>query len=77
MPYQTRKIRGKNCYRVTKKSGKNNRKSLNKNNKSFKNKTVFSKCTTKEKADKQLRLLRALQYNKNFVFRPKKVSSNK
>ena len=74
MPYQTRKVRGKNCYRVTKKvskTAKNNRKSLNKNNKTFKNKTVFSKCTTKEKADKQLRLLRALQYNKNFVFRPK------
>ena len=70
MPYQSRKVRGKNCYRVTKKIKKTG-KPLNKNNKSIKNKTVFSKCTTKEKADKQVRLLRALQYNKNFVFRPK------
>jgi hypothetical protein len=73
MPYQTRKVRGKNCYRVTKKvskTDKNNKKNV-KTVKNNKLRTVFSKCTTKEKADKQLRLLRALQYNKNFVFRPK------
>lgn len=71
MPYQSRKIRGKNCYSVTKKlskTAKNNKKS----GKSEKNKTVFSKCTTKEKAQKQLNLLRALQYNKNFVYRANK-----
>ena len=51
MPYSTRKVRGKNCYRVYNK----------------KNKKVFSKCTTKKRAKKQLRLLRAIQYNKNFV----------
>jgi hypothetical protein len=31
------------------------------------NKRVFSKCTTKARAMKQLRLLRAIQYNKSFV----------
>lgn len=51
MPYQTRKVRGKKCYRVYNK----------------KTKKVFAKCTTKEKASKQLRLLRAIENNKNFV----------
>ena len=50
MPYKTRKVRGKNCYKVYKPTdGK-----------------VFSKCTTKEKAKKQLRLLRAIQNSKKF-----------
>lgn len=51
MPYDTRKIRGKNCYKV-----------YNKNNK-----RVFAKCTTQKRATSQLRLLRAILYNKNFV----------
>jgi hypothetical protein len=51
MPYGTRKVRGQNCYRVFNK----------------KNKKVFSKCTTRKNATKQLRLLRAIQYNKKFV----------
>ena len=51
MPYRTRKLRGKPCYRVFNKS----------------NKRVFSKCTTRAKAQKQLRLLRALEFNKKFV----------
>ena len=51
MPYTSRKIRGKNCIRVSNKQ----------------NKHIFSKCTTRSKAKKQLRLLRALQFNKNFV----------
>lgn len=57
MPYTMRKVPKKNCYRII------NRKT----------KKVFSKCATKENAKKQLRLLRAIQYNKNFVFirRPK------
>lgn len=50
MPYKTRKVRGKNCYKVYKP----------------KDKRVFSKCTTKENAIKQMRLLRALQFNKSF-----------
>jgi hypothetical protein len=32
-----------------------------------KTRQVFAKCTTQKKADKQLRLLRALEYNPNFV----------
>jgi len=51
MPYKSRKVRGKNCYRVTNKL----------------NKKVFSKCTSKENALKQMKLLRAIEFNKNFV----------
>jgi hypothetical protein len=52
-----RKIRKSSCYKVS------NRKT----------KRVFSKCTTKENAKKQLKLLRAIQYNKNFKPRSKRV----
>ena len=51
MPYTIRKVRNKTCYRI-----------INK-----RTKKVFSNCATKENAAKQLRLLRALQYNKSFV----------
>ena len=51
MPYRLRKVSGKNCYRV-----------LNK-----RSKKVFAKCTSRVKANKQLRLLRAIENNKNFV----------
>jgi hypothetical protein len=51
MPYTLRKVANKNCYKVM------NRKT----------KRVFAKCTTKEKAKKQIRLLNAIEYNKNFV----------
>ena len=51
MPYKTRKVRNKKCYTVYKSKGK---------------RKVFSKCATKENAIKQIRLLRALQFNKNF-----------
>lgn len=50
MPYATRKVRGKPCYRVY------NRKT----------RRVFSKCSSKENAIKQMRLLRAIQNNKSF-----------
>jgi hypothetical protein len=46
-----RKVPNKNCYRVS------NRKS----------KRVMAKCASKKNAIKQLRLLRAIQNNKNFV----------
>ncbi len=46
-----RKVKNKSCYRVYKK----------------KTKKIFAKCTTKKNATRQLRLLRALQYNKKFV----------
>ena len=61
MPYTIRKVANKNCYKVM------NRKT----------KRVFSKCTTKEKAKKQLRLLNAIEYNKNFVPRGKTYKKNK
>lgn len=56
MPYTIRKVTKKDCYKVM------NRKT----------KRVFAKCTTKEKAKKQLRLLNAIEYNKNFV--PRKTA---
>jgi hypothetical protein len=51
MPYQSRKVRGKKCYRVYNK----------------KTKKIFAKCTSKENASKQLRLLMAIENNKNFI----------
>jgi|LauGreSBDMM110SN_4_FD.fasta_scaffold266193_1 hypothetical protein len=53
LPYEKVYIRSKKCYSVRRKNKKNPR--------------VFSKCTSKEKATKQLRLLSALLYNPNFV----------
>jgi len=63
MPYSIRKVKGKPCYRVYNK----------------KTKKVFAKCSTPENAKKQLILLRALQYNKNFVLkkRPKNKTAKK
>lgn len=46
-----RKVKGKNCYRVSNK----------------KTKKVFAKCTTKKNATRQMRLLRAIENNKNFI----------
>jgi len=46
-----RKVKGKNCYRVSNK----------------KTKKVFAKCTSKKNATRQMRLLRAIENNKNFV----------
>jgi hypothetical protein len=46
MPYTLRKVPNKKCYRVTNK----------------KSRRIMAKCTTKTKANKQLRLLRALEY---------------
>ena len=51
MPYRVRKVSGKKCYRVSNKRSKK----------------VFAKCTSKKNATRQLRLLRAIQNNKNFV----------
>ena len=51
MPYATRKVRNKTCYSVYNK----------------RNKRIFAKCTSKKNAIKQMKLLRAIQYNKNFV----------
>jgi hypothetical protein len=51
MPYRSVKIRGKKCYRVF----------------NSQTKKVFANCTTRAKATKQLRLLRAIQNNPSFV----------
>ena len=52
MPYKTIKVKGKyNCYRVI----------------NTQTKKSFSKCSTRKNASRQMRLLRALQFNKNFV----------
>jgi len=48
MPYNIRKKRNKNCFTVY----------------NSKNKRIFSKCTTRKKAQKQIRLLRAIKYGK-------------
>ena len=53
MPYKTRKVRNKPCYKVY----------------NAKTKKVFAKCTTKEQAQKQMRLLRGLENNLDFAKR--------
>ncbi len=53
MPYSTRKVRNRNCYKV-----------YNKNTK-----RVFAKCTSKINAKRQMRLLRAIKNNKTFKIR--------
>lgn len=50
MPYKTRKVRNQPCYRVYNPITKK----------------TFAKCTTKEKALSQMRLLRGIQNNKTF-----------
>ena len=52
MPYGIRKLSKRNCYKVFNK----------------KTKKIFSKCSSLKNANKQLRLLRAIQYNKDFIF---------
>ena len=59
MPYGIRFHRKKKCYSVYNKTTKR----------------VFSKCTSKKKAIKQSRLLRAIMYNKDF--RPNMTIKNK
>jgi hypothetical protein len=61
MPYKTRKVRGKNCYRV-----------FNRNSK-----RVFAKCASKENAIKQMRLLRAVENNKSFKLRLRNTRKNR
>lgn len=51
MPYVIRKLPNKSCYKVFNK----------------KTKRVSSKCTSKKRAKKQVRLLKAIEYNKDFV----------
>jgi hypothetical protein len=55
MPYAVRKVPNKSCYKVYNKTTKR----------------VFAKCTSKNRAKKQLRLLRAIDYNPKFVLKNK------
>jgi len=55
MPYILKKVRGKNCWQVRNKYTKK----------------VFSKCSDKENAMSQIRLLRAIEFNKSFKLKPK------
>ena len=60
MPYKMRKVRGKDCYKVY----------------NTVTKRVFAKCTTKEKATRQLAILREKVYNteKNITSKTSKTS---
>ncbi len=60
MPYRLQYIPSKKCYSVRKKKPKNKTK------RKKQGRTIFSKCTTREKAIKQIRLLRAIIYNPKF-----------
>lgn len=51
MPYSIRKVRNQSCYKVYNK----------------KTKKVFAKCTSRENADKQVRLLRGIENNRSFA----------
>lgn len=51
MPYSYRKVRNKDCFKVFNK----------------KTKKVFAKCTTREKAQSQIRLLQAIENNSAFA----------
>ncbi len=53
MPYAIHKVRNKSCFKV-----------LN-----TQTKRIFSRCTSKQRAQKQMRLLNAIYYNKNFTRR--------
>jgi hypothetical protein len=55
MPYILRKVRGKKCWQVKNKYTKK----------------VFAKCSTEKNAKSQLRLLRAIEFNKSFKLKSK------
>ena len=55
MPYILRKVRGKTCWQVKNKYTKK----------------VFAKCSSEKNAKSQLRLLRAIEFNKSFKLKPK------
>lgn len=55
MPYTIRKKPGKNCYMVIKRKTKRS------------GRRITAKCSSRKNAESQLRLLRAIQYNKRFV----------
>jgi hypothetical protein len=68
-----RKVPRRNCYRVSKRYSKKMANPPKNAKKSAKTRRVFSKCATRENAIKQMKLLRALEFNKNFVPRSKMI----
>ena len=62
-PYRMDYIRSQKCYTVKKTKSKKNAKPR-----------VFSKCTTRKNAIKQIRLLRAILYNPHFKRTLKKTT---
>ena len=61
MPYVMRKVPKRRCYTVKNKNTKR----------------VMTKCTSKKKAIKQMRLLRGLQFNKKFAQQVKATRKNR
>ena len=61
MPYQTRKVKNRNCYKVI----------------NTETRKVYSKCSSKKNVEKQLRLLRAIEYNPKFRYRNMKTRKNR
>jgi len=61
MPYMLRKVRNKPCYRVSNK----------------KTKKIYAKCSTKENAKKQVKLLRAVENNPKFVEKLRNTRKNR
>jgi hypothetical protein len=61
MPYIIRKVPKHNCYSVKKAKAKTNAKGKTKGRR------TFARCTSKEKAKKQVRLLYAIENNPNFI----------
>ena len=61
MPYTVRKVRNKPCYRVSNK----------------KTKKVYAKCSTKDNAKKQVKLLRAVENNPKFVEKLRNTRKNR
>lgn len=66
MPYRMHYIPSKRCYTVRRKKTKREKLKNKLGTNTRKNRKVFAKCTTKEKATKQIRLLRAIKFNPNF-----------
>ena len=65
MPFRMRKVPNKNCYTVYKRKTPKNKSG----------RRVFAKCSTKKNAESQLRLLRAIEFGKNFV--PRSAAARK
>ena len=65
MPYTIRKVPRRNCYSVKKAKAKAKAKGKAKGK--VKGRRTFARCTSKSKAQKQVRLLQAIDNNPNFV----------